>query len=128
MEPLYEKSVKKRQQNKQDKKRHIYVNKCQTKNVIYMLGCKKCKAQYIGETHRTLQDRFSEHLGYVRNNHTKKVTGEHFNSKGHKQSDMMRTIIEKIHNNSSLFRKQREKMFISKFNTKYKGMNRITWG
>ena len=91
-----------------------------------MLGCKKCKAQYIGETHRTLQDRFSEHLGYVRNNHTKKVTGEHFNSKGHKQSDMMRTIIEKIHNNSSLFRKQREKMFISKFNTKYKGMNRIT--
>ena len=88
--------------------------------------CRKWKAQYIGESHRTLQDRFLEHLGYVRNNHTKKATGEHFNSKGHKQSDMTITIIEKVHNNSNLFRKQRERMFISKFNTKYKGMNRIT--
>ena len=40
---------------------------CRTKNLIYMLGCKKCQVQYIGKTHRTLQDRFSEHLGYVRN-------------------------------------------------------------
>ena len=63
---------------------------CRTKNQIYMLGCKKCQVQYIGETHRTLQDRFSEHLGYVRNSHINKVTGEHFNSKGHKQSDMSR--------------------------------------
>ena len=38
----------------------------------------------------------------------------------------LKTILEKIHNNSNLFRKQREKMFISKFNTEYKGMNRIT--
>ena len=99
---------------------------CKTKNIIYMLGCKKCKMQYIGETHRTIQDRFSEHLGYVRNNHTNKVTGEHFNSKGHKQSDMSITVVEKLHNGSSLFRKQREKMYKTKFNTKYKGMNGIT--
>ena len=77
-----------------------------------MLGCKKCQVQYIGETHRTLQDRFSEHLGYVRNNHTNKVTGEHFNSKGHKQSDMSITIVEKIHNNSSLFRKQGKDVYL----------------
>ena len=99
---------------------------CQTKNIIYMLGCKKCQAQYIGETQRTLQERFSEHLGYVKNKQNNKVTGEHFNSKGHSQSDMKITIVEKLHNNSILFRKQREKMYISKFNSKYKGMNRIT--
>ena len=91
-----------------------------------MLGCKKCPTQYIGETHRTLQDRFSEHLGYVKNKHLNKVTGEHFNSKGHKQSDMTITVIEKQHNTSNQFRKQREKMYISKFNTKYKGMNQKT--
>ena len=34
------------------------------------------------------------------------------------------SIIEKLHSNSDQFRKQREKMFITKFNTKYKGMNR----
>ena len=69
--------------------------------------------------------RFSD-MGYVKNKQNNKVTGEHFNSKGHSQSDMKITIVEKLHNNSILFRKQREKMYISKFNSKYKGMNRIT--
>ena len=80
----------------------------------------------LGETQRTLQERFSEHLGYVKNKHNNKVTGEHFNSKGHSQSDMDIRIVEKLHNNSILFRKEREKMYIAKFNSKYKGMNRIT--
>ena len=61
---------------------------CQTRNIIYVIECKKCKEQYVGETHRTLQHRFAEHLGYVRNKHLNKVTGEHFNSRGHSQSDM----------------------------------------
>ena len=96
---------------------------CQTKNLIYLIGCQKCKEQYVGETSRSLQERFSEHLGYVKNKHLNKVTGEHFNTKGHNHSDMKISIIEKLHSNSDQYRKQREKMFISKFNTKYKGMN-----
>ena len=36
---------------------------CKTKIIIYLLGYKKCNTQYMGETHRTLQDRLSEHLG-----------------------------------------------------------------
>ena len=39
---------------------------CQTRNLIYLINCKKCKNQYIGESSRTLQSRFSEHLGYVK--------------------------------------------------------------
>ena len=50
----------------------------------------------------------------------------HFNSKGHNQSDMKICILEKVHSNSDQVRKQREKNFITKFNTKYKGMNRKT--
>lgn len=99
---------------------------CQTKNVFYLLGCKKCPSQYIGETSRTLQERFSEHLGYVKNNKTNKATGEHFCSKGHKQSDMEIMVLEKLYNTSEQFRKQREKMFIQNFNTKHKGMNQKT--
>ena len=34
---------------------------CQTKNVIYIIGCQKCNEQYVGETSRTLQERFVEH-------------------------------------------------------------------
>ena len=99
---------------------------CQTRNLIYMINCRKCKNQYIGESSRTLQSRFSEHLGYVRSKNLSKATGEHFSTKGHQQSDMEVTIVEKLFNNSDQFRKQREKMYIQKFNTKYKGMNQKT--
>ena len=61
---------------------------CQTKNVIYCITCKKCKMQYIGETERTLVERFSEHLGYVHNEHVNQATGWHFHLKGHSVSDM----------------------------------------
>ena len=47
-----------------------------------------------------------------------KETGAHFNEKGLKISDMQITIIEKNFNSDPHFRKQREKMYISKFNTK----------
>ena len=97
---------------------------CQTKNLIYCVGCKKCSQQYIGETERTLQDRFSDHIGYVKNKKLQKATGEHFNQKGHSLSDMTISIVEKLHSTSGQFRKQRERMYINKFNTKYKGLNK----
>ena len=57
-----------------------------------------------------------------------KVTGLNFNQKGHSVSDMEITIMEKIFNTNPQFRKQREKMYINKFNTKYKGLNRMNGG
>ena len=53
------------------------------------------KLGYVGETSRSLQERFSEHLGYVKNKHLNKVTGERFNLKGHNHSDMKIAIMEK---------------------------------
>ena len=61
---------------------------------------------------RTLQSRISEHLGYIKNQKLTKATGEHFNLKGHKQSDLQVSIIEKLNSTSEQFRKQREKMYI----------------
>ena len=52
-----------------------------------------------------------------------KATGRHFDQPGHRISDMQVTIIEKVHNSDINFRKNREKMYIQKFNTKYKGLN-----
>ena len=56
----------------------------------------------------------------------KKATGEHFNIKGHKVSDMKISILEKIFSTDPAVRKEREKFFINKMNTKYKGLNKIT--
>ena len=101
---------------------------CSTSNIIYLLGCKKCPQQYIGETERSLKERFSEHKGYENTNNQSKSTGAHFNSKGHSASDMNITILEKVFNSDINFRKQREKLYIQKFNTRYKGLNRMNGG
>ena len=54
---------------------------CQTTNCIYLLGCKRCPQQYIGETDRSLKERFLEHKGYVNIHIVSKATGLHFNQK-----------------------------------------------
>ena len=101
---------------------------CSTRNIIYLLGCRKCPQQYIGETERSLKERFSEHKGYVNTKNMTKATGIHFNEKGHKISDMQISILEKVFNQDPQFRKQRERMYIQKFNTKYKGLNKNDGG
>ena len=101
---------------------------CSTQNIIYLLSCKKCSVQYIGETERMLKERFSEHRTFVNTNNKTKSTGLHFNSKGHSVSDMEITIIEKVFSSDPRFRKQREKLYIQKFNTRYRGLNRLNGG
>ena len=101
---------------------------CSTNNIIYLLRCKKCPQQYIGETERKLKDRFAEHKGYVNTNNQTKTTGVHFNTKGHSVSDMLITVVEKVYNEDPQFRKQREKLYIQKFNTRYKGLNKMNGG
>ena len=97
---------------------------CKSTNIIYCISCQNCKMQYIGETERSLQERFSEHKAYVMSRHLGKATGIHFNLSGHSVSDMKVTILEKVHSLDPLVRKEREDLFIRKFNTKYKGLNK----
>ena len=99
---------------------------CQTNNVIYMIGCLKCDKQYIGETNKTLNQRFQQHKGYVNNKKLDKATGAHFNLPGHSVSDMRISVVEKIYNQDNFFRKEREKFYINKFHSKLKGLNRKT--
>ena len=80
--------------------------------------------QYIGESERSLQERFREHKACVVNKHLKKATGAHYNTPGHSVSDMQVSILEKVHNTDPLIRKEREELLIRKFNTKYKGLNK----
>ena len=83
---------------------------------------------YIGETERMLRERFAELRGYVNTQNISKTTGAHFNSKGHSVSDMRITILEKVFSQEPQYRKQREKLYIQKFNTRYRGLNRINGG
>ncbi|GFR78313.1 hypothetical protein ElyMa_003991800 [Elysia marginata] len=55
---------------------------CSSRNLIYAIICKRCGMVYIGETGRTLADRFSEHLRDVKKR-GKKAVSLHFNSPDH---------------------------------------------
>jgi hypothetical protein len=99
---------------------------CQTSNLVYCINCDRCCEQYIGETTKTLAQRFSQHRGYVRNKGLTKATGAHFNLPGHTIADMKVTIVEKISSDDPKLREIRESQFYGKFGTKWKGMNRKT--
>ena len=98
---------------------------CNTENIVYMIECNlpNCKQRYIGESERSLKDRISEHIGYVRTQKLEKTTGEHFNKPGHTSANLRATILEKIHSDDIFYRKEREKYHIRKFNTYYRGLN-----
>ena len=97
---------------------------CTTSNVVYLIGCKKCTQQYIGETERTVKERFLEHKGYVTTRTMSKATGRHFNLPCHQKSHMSITVLESINTDDQAYRKRRESEYIQQFNLKYKGMNR----
>ena len=100
---------------------------CETENVIYMLECDKqnCMKRYIGETERKLKERIKEHIGYAKNHITTMATGEHFNLPGHSFQNMKFTIIERVKKQDMIYRQEREKYHISKFDTFYGGINRM---
>ena len=92
--------------------------------MIYCVTCDKCQAQYIGQTGRSLNERFSEHIGYVKTRKFNQPTGRHFNSPGHQLSDMKISIVEKVYKNERSFRETRETLRIRDFQTEFKGLNR----
>ena len=89
-----------------------------------MIECQKCGRRYIGESGRIMRTRLAEHRGYINNQVIGLTTGDHFNLPGHSLAHMKVTILEKVRNSNSDYRREREKYFINKFNTFYEGMNK----
>ena len=69
-----------------------------------------------------MAERLSEHKGHILNNNRKQGTGIHFNKHGH-ISNLRSTILEKIINKNPIYRKEREKYQIRKFDSYLNGIN-----
>ena len=68
---------------------------CATKNVIYLISCKKCGIQYVGETAKVLRNRM--------NNHRQRLKQmcilflyQHFCSNDHNEDDITIMPIEEV--------------------------------
>ncbi len=96
---------------------------CNTKGVVYVITCDKCKVQYVGQTSRRLRDRFVEHLGYIRMKI--EATGKHFAQTNHTLAEMKVQIIKCVIPNTETLRLVRESKWIHDFNANNKGLNMI---
>ena len=91
-----------------------------------MIECNidRCKQRYIGESKRPLKHRLADHRGYIVNQHIDKATGAHYDQPGHSLANIKVTILEQVKVNCEMYRKERERYFINKFDTLQNGLNR----
>ena len=107
---------------------------CKSNNLVYLITCTKCLAQYVGETHRPLHSRMYEHLYSIR---TKKDTplAIHFNRPGHDTSNVQFEVASFVYshappdsNEGKKLRKQIEKLWIHRMKTnRPPGLNILDW-
>ena len=56
---------------------------CKSENIIYLIFCKICNFQYIGETKNRLQTRFSGHKTNIKSGKSCQLVHKHFLEEGH---------------------------------------------
>ena len=104
-----------------------YISKyitCKKSNVIYLITCRSCKLQYVGETGRKVRNRMYGHCYLIRKNSDSRSTpvSVHFNKAGHKISDISFQVIERCPIKEDLtatdtYRKRREKFWMWQLRT-----------
>ena len=100
---------------------------CKSKNILYMITCKKDGLQYVGETGTTAEERFARHRNTVVqlcHQGTDVSVGQHFQSSGHSVSDLVFTPVEQIFSKNIFVRKVREKKLINHCDLLRRGLNR----
>ena len=91
-------------------KHHLH---CLSTNVVYLINCKKCGFQYIGETKRTLKTRLLEHCGDTKHKRDKPVA-RHFNQPNHTAEDILIMAIDRPSKNDTYHRLALESKWIEK--------------
>ena len=94
---------------------------CVSENIIYLVTCKECKIQYIGESGRSFRCRMADHTSNIYTNKDTTI-GAHFNSGGCLPSDFQATPIFKCpvlatREETETKRKEIEQHFIREFKT-----------
>ena len=56
---------------------------CKSENVVYLIYCKSCNFQYVGETKNRLQKRFSNHRSSIKSGNSCQLVHKHFGEDAH---------------------------------------------
>jgi hypothetical protein len=81
---------------------------CHTDNCVYLISCKACSKQYVGEPGDLLR-RINNHRSTIKTKKTKEPVGVHFNLNGHKWENMTVVVIDHNLHWTDAERKNKEK-------------------
>ena len=98
---------------------------CKSSNIIYLITCRRCGQQYVGETGQPLHLRINGHRFNITHGKTEESpVAEHFYGEGHTLADMTVMAIDKIYSHDSCLCKIQESRWIRTLGTSYpSGMN-----
>ena len=89
---------------------------CQSTDLVYILSCSLCHKMYVGETYRTLNERFKEHRNSIITGKDTPI-GIHFNSGIHSLSHVRVAAVWRNGSDDWLYRKFIESRVISRLGT-----------
>ena len=72
---------------------------CKSVNLIYLITCRKCKLQYVGETVQMIRERIGKHNSCIRhpaNDNSCRILSDHFNEGYCRGATFSVHIIEKL--------------------------------
>jgi len=93
---------------------------CEDKNIIYVIQCKKCSAQYVGKTSGTFKARVNKHRNSIGQSNTN--VAKHFEQSGHSVQDFFAYAIEKVRGDAFVLG-TRERFWIDTMDVISHGMN-----
>ena len=87
-------------------------------NIIYIITCRRCSTQYVGETGQQLHCRLNNHHYDITHQRTKdSPVAEHFNSLAHLEADRVVMVIHQLQNYKPCLCKIREGRWIRTLRT-----------
>ena len=75
---------------------------CKSSNIVYLITCRRCGQQYVGETGQPLHRRINIHRSNITQNTTEESpVAELFNGEGHTFVDMTVAAINQLYNHDT---------------------------
>ena len=83
-----------------------------TRNVVYLIECKKCAIQYFGETENALRVRLTGHRSDIKHRRIDRPVAKHYSLPDHSMEDSSIMVIEKIYREDTDHRRRKESHWI----------------
>ena len=98
---------------------------CKTSNIVYLIECRRCGLQYVGESSQPLHMRMNGHRYDINQGRVKESpVAAHFTGSGHSEADLSVLVIDRLWTDDTIRRKNRESRWIRALGTLWpRGMN-----